>query len=252
MRGTALLRRFLYRWGWDTRCRNLSSARLLRQALADASAGSRPALLDVGCGRAGLAAYLRDLEVVGVDIEPPEESLPNLVFRQGTITRLPFPDQSFPLVSCVDVLEHLPLDARAKAVDELVRVARDGVLIACPHGATAQSCDTRFKRALDAHGRPVPAWLSEHRAQPYPTVSAVAERIRHADREVTLSVTYSEPALVCRIVRAVAARSSALYAVVNLFFGAFARTIPEPGAANSYRMLLFARLGPRAGSQERS
>lgn len=44
--------------------------------------------------------------------------------RQGSIELLPYPDATFDLVTCLDVLEHLPDDARALA--ELLRVTAPG------------------------------------------------------------------------------------------------------------------------------
>ncbi len=211
--------------------------------MADLPPTSGPVLLDVGSGGAGVAAFLRGVPVVGVDIEPPEETVANLTFKQGSIMQLPFADGSFPLVSCIDVLENLPLAARDKAIAELVRVASHGVLIACPQGEVAERCDLAFRRALDDRGKAVPAWILEHQAHPYPAASAVIEAIRRADSDADVSLSYSEPAVVCRIVRAAAARSSALYAAANLVFGVLLRVIPEPDASTGYRMVVYARRG---------
>lgn len=132
-----LIRGALYRYGWDTRCRNLVSARAVRATLAARSPvpQTSPALLDVGCGElGGLAAFLPGVKVMGVDLAPPAKPIENFTFKTGDITALPFSDRSFPVVSCIDVLEHLPLEARNRATRELLRVAECAVLIACPHG----------------------------------------------------------------------------------------------------------------------
>jgi SAM-dependent methyltransferase len=216
---------------------------MLRRAIADLPDPSRPLLLDVGSGRAGVAAFLPDVDVTGVDLRPPSEPLPNLTFEWGTITDLPFPDRSFQLVTCIDVLENLSVESREKAVSELVRVARHAVLIACPHGHIAQSCDRKYERALEARGRPIPEWITEHRAHPYPTDSSVAESVRMANRDARISLSYCEPASICRLVRAAAARSTTLYAAVNLLFGLLLPLMPQPSAATGYRMVLFAEVG---------
>ena len=44
---------------------------------------------------------------------------------------LPFPDDSFPLVTCLEVLEHLP-DSTA-GLQELARVSSEYVLLSVPH-----------------------------------------------------------------------------------------------------------------------
>lgn len=47
------------------------------------------------------------------------------------IHRLPFPDDHFPLVICLEVLEHLP-DSRV-GLRELARVSSDYILLSVPH-----------------------------------------------------------------------------------------------------------------------
>lgn len=46
--------------------------------------------------------------------------------------RLPFPDESFDIVSALDVLEHIPKDERDAFLAELGRVASRAVLLGCP------------------------------------------------------------------------------------------------------------------------
>ena len=205
-------------------------------------------LLDAGSGRGGVAVFMPDVDVTGVDLQPPAETLPNLTFTQGTITYLPFPDRSFPLVSCIDVLEYLSLEARDKAIGELVRVASHGVLIACPHGEVARSCDREYEQALLERGRPVPEWITEPSPHPYPTASGVAESVRRASGDARITVSYCEPARICRLVRVAAARSNKLYAAVNLLFGLLLPLIPEPSEETGYRMVLFAETGQTTSS----
>jgi SAM-dependent methyltransferase len=241
-----LLERTLYRYGWDTRCRNLMPARLLRPWLARLPAGQDGSLLDVGCGRLGLAAYLPEYRVVGVDIEPPAETRPNFSFRSASITDLPFGDRSFPVVSCVDVLEHLPLDVRERSIRQLVRVASHAVLIAAPHGENGYAADSEFQRALAARGREIPSWLREHQRQPYPTVDAVLELVAAeaatTGRRAQFSVSYCEPLGACRTVRAAAVHSGPIYVAANLVLGAMLPILPVPHAENSYRMVIVAEL----------
>lgn len=238
----------IYRYGWDTRCRNWVPARILRALLENLPAPSGPILLDVGCGRIGVAAFLNGAKVVGVDVEPPLESVENFTFQQGTITDLPFPDKSFQVVSCIDVLEHLPLEARDCAIDELVRVASRAVLVACPHGENGQACDAEFQSALGSRNRPVPPWVAEHQRQEYPTTTKVAEKLREAaaasGRKVKITLSYCEPVKACRFVRGAAARSGALYFSANLLLGVLLPLLPAPGFENSYRMVMLAELSP--------
>ena len=45
-------------------------------------------------------------------------------FVAGSVVDLPFPDRSFDVVGCFEVLEHLPGDLPRRALSELARVAR--------------------------------------------------------------------------------------------------------------------------------
>lgn len=240
------LQNLLFRYGWDTRCRNLIPAQLLRPTLKEFSVGDSPALLDVGCGHLGLAAFLPEFRVVGVDVEQPVQSAPNFTFKPGNVTALPFPDRSFPVVSCVDVLEHLPLTARESAITEIVRVASEAILIACPHGEKARESDERFRQNLERHRRDIPDWLNEHQSNPYPIASEIMAQVQRTaatmGRTVATSLMYCEPTKISGLVRSAAARSSALYAAINLLFGALLPLVPEPGPDDGYRMILLGQL----------
>ena|GEM_PF-1070842 len=239
------LQRFMYRHGWDTRSRNALPARLLRPILTKVREDGRAVLLDVGCGSPGLASLLTDVSIVGVDLEAPTALMPNVKFQLGSILALPFPDRAFPVVACIDVLEHLPEEDRSRAVCELVRVASKAVLIACPHGKTAQESDETFRRVSIKYRRPLPSWVIEHLQHPYPTAPAMTEYVQQAAspaRNPNLSLRYCETAAVTRLVRSVAARSDLLYGFVNLLAGVLSSLLPLPGARGSYRMVLLAEL----------
>ncbi len=46
------------------------------------------------------------------------------IVKKGVITNIPFPADSFDLVFCTDVLEHIPEKDVSKAISELVRVSK--------------------------------------------------------------------------------------------------------------------------------
>jgi len=89
-------------------------------------------LLDVGCGRGYWLSLLRDktsLELTGCDVMDTVEDA-EINYRKGNIESLPFPDESFDIVTCHHTIEHvrdLP-----KAINELKRVARRQIIVVTP------------------------------------------------------------------------------------------------------------------------
>ncbi len=97
-----------------------------------AELGPAGPVLDVGCGTGGNAELLAPWAPLhGVDRSPPAargslaRGYASAVIADGW--RLPFPDGTFPVVTCLDVLEHLRDDVAAAA--ELRRVCRPGGLV---------------------------------------------------------------------------------------------------------------------------
>lgn len=84
-------------------------------------------VLDVGCYEAPLRDILVDIRYHGVDIAGNPDQRINL----ETCTRLPFDDHSWSCVLCADVLEHL--DNLHAMFDELLRVAKDYVILSLPN-----------------------------------------------------------------------------------------------------------------------
>jgi SAM-dependent methyltransferase len=91
-------------------------------------------VLDVGCGNGGFLHGLPDSYwKVGLDVS--DASLRRLADRgvQGSIEALPFTGGAFDLVTCFEVLEHLPQDVYARAVPELERLSRKYIIVSVPN-----------------------------------------------------------------------------------------------------------------------
>jgi ubiquinone/menaquinone biosynthesis C-methylase UbiE/predicted nuclease with TOPRIM domain len=92
-------------------------------------------VLDVGCGMGELVhAFLRQgVDATGVDvaqrcIDDGNRRAPGR-FQVGSVLELPFADASFETVVCTDMLEHLEEGDIARALDELVRVAKSTLFV---------------------------------------------------------------------------------------------------------------------------
>lgn len=78
-------------------------------------------LLDVGCGRGETVYYALEQKILasGIDIVP---ELAGIYVQTASIDEIPF--ESVDVVTCYDMLEHLPPDEVDPALDELFRVAK--------------------------------------------------------------------------------------------------------------------------------
>ena len=115
----------------------------------------RGGYLDVGCGRGEMLDLADDL---GFDPVQGTEVVPDLVTVDGkvvraTIDRLPFPDRSFDVVSCLDVIEHLVPGDDELGCREMARVASRFVVL------TISNVSHRFRGVeLHVNRRPYDEW----------------------------------------------------------------------------------------------
>lgn len=127
-------------------------------------------VLDVGCGEGFTLARLKAAKIgkTHEGIEKDETSIelgkklyPTLSIQEGDIYKLPYKNNSFDLVVCTEVLEHL--ENPKKAYKELLRVSRKYVLLSVPNEPwfTFQRM-ARFQnlRHLGAHPEHIQHWGS--------------------------------------------------------------------------------------------
>lgn len=91
-------------------------------------------ILDVGCGRGNGIFNLKKLgkEVFGVEISQTAVNAAKnkgLNVVQGSITKIPYEDEKFELVTSTDVIEHLYEEDVLKALKELWRVSKKYVAL---------------------------------------------------------------------------------------------------------------------------
>ena len=94
-------------------------------------------VLDAGCGEGVLVEeFAARLNIEGID---PNYSSDRV--RTGSVTALPYDDNTFERAICLDVLEHLTYDEQPRALRELHRVLKPGgeLLVSIPNLAHLQS-----------------------------------------------------------------------------------------------------------------
>ncbi len=129
---------------------------------------ARARVLEVGSGSFGLGAFIGK-RVVGVDSYFEQERHALLIRVRGHAGQLPFRDGSFELVVSLDLIEHVPSECRAEVIADMFRLSSSLLIIGCPIGKTAESCDRAFAAWLRRAGKQVPWWVSEHFERGVPT-----------------------------------------------------------------------------------
>ena len=123
-----------------------------------ASVGGTTSLLDLGCGDGGFCTFAahRGANVHGLDVEPDMvaravHQVPRGEFRLGLMEHLPWPDDSFDVVTSFNALQYA-LDPEL-AIAEARRVVRPGGRIAiCKWGPAADNEFFIFLASIGANG----------------------------------------------------------------------------------------------------
>jgi len=162
-----------------------------RGADADAGAGAGtnqargPRVLDVGGHhtdfwgrpRRPIAEFLPELPTVTLDVGPN----PIAGYVRGRGDALPVRDGSFDLVCAVDVLEHVPNEARPTLVKEMTRASRRAVLLAAPFDhpevERAEKFVTDFIQRTCGYDQ---GQLREHRERGLPDLAATCHEFARA------------------------------------------------------------------------
>lgn len=91
-------------------------------------------ILDAGCGEGTfLSMLLHNYHVVGLDASISALRYVNAEVVRGYLDNLPLKSNSFDLVTCLEVLEHLRHDTFFDTLVELKRVARKYIIVSVPN-----------------------------------------------------------------------------------------------------------------------
>lgn len=135
-------RRFGDFWG---KRKELREWKILHRAIK--SLAPIESALDVPCGTGRQTRYLPKIgantiiggdvsaQMVGYASRRPENS-PMISWFQGDIFQLPFADDTFDVVMCIRLMQHIPSSTRPLILRELMRVSRKAIVVAYYHSYT--------------------------------------------------------------------------------------------------------------------
>lgn len=137
-------------------------------------------ILEVGAGAHGnLAAYLPGDNITFLDIDLPEEVLSDSRFVIGDATKLQYADNSFDFVIALDVIEHIGKADRTAFIQNINRVASQGVVLTAPHLSSQSQYEDRLLRTFYSFNHiAAPAWIDEHIHCTLPTCDEILQLIQ--------------------------------------------------------------------------
>jgi len=112
-------------------------------------------ILDLGCGNGSFLRLLADKKITGIGLERSRTAVSQIKAHVmnfavlGDLAKIPVRSGLVPLVSCLEVLEHLPAEAYDASIKEISRVAERYILISVPLGEKrvflkCPNCGCRF------------------------------------------------------------------------------------------------------------
>lgn len=100
-------------------------------------------VLEIGIGNGFVSSYLKDRGVNVVTLDIDARLKPDVV---GSVLYIPFSDESYDLIACYEVLEHLPYSSFVRAIKELFRVSKSHVIISLPDASRAYRFNLQIPR----------------------------------------------------------------------------------------------------------
>lgn len=114
---------------------------------ADLIPADATSLADIGCGNGVFVNYLEQakpaLDLFAIDRSRTALEFVKTTKSEGDITSIPLANGSYDCVTCLEVVEHLPVDIFQTALSELARVARKYIIVSVPYAENLERNHTQ-------------------------------------------------------------------------------------------------------------
>lgn len=86
-------------------------------------------VLEIGIGKGFVSKYLKERRVNVLTLDIDKKLNPDII---GSVLDVPFPDNSFEVIACYELLEHLQYENFYKALSEIFRVYKSYAILSLP------------------------------------------------------------------------------------------------------------------------
>ena len=134
-KGNSDSKNLLYLCGWEHLDISIDSKQIVNSIIEVMNIQKNDSILEIGCGAGFLSREFKDFNFKGIDyseslIQKHKEFFPTNNVLVAEANSLPFEDSSFNKVFSSGVFQYLPdLDYLLKTIDEMIRVARDSIML---------------------------------------------------------------------------------------------------------------------------
>lgn len=139
-------------------------------------------VLEIGSGGSGISDYFKG-SVIGIDTDFSKtgtEKNPNIKYIKGSIFKVPLGNNSFYNVVCLDTLEHISAQKRAKAISELIRVTKKGgiIYLSFPTGKMSAVFEEQINHLFFKKNQYDHPWLKEHKKNGLPEREEIILKVK--------------------------------------------------------------------------